>query len=148
MKSQRIVVTSILSLVGIWLLSACGTLAVAPAEASPLPTPDAALIQHGIEVYRSQYCGMCHTLAAANTQGTFGPNHDAAGSIAAERIQETNYSGTAKTAEAYLRESISDPAIYKVPEYTLSNHQMPAFSHLPAEDIDALVYLLLHQQQG
>lgn len=112
---------------------------------TPAPTPDAERMAYGIEVYRSQYCGMCHTLTVANTGGTFGPSHDGMGSIVVERLQEDTYSGDATTAEAYLRESIVDPAIFKVPEFSLSNHQMPPYSHLPAEDIDAMVYLLLNQ---
>lgn len=112
---------------------------------APAPTPDAEQIAYGIEVYRSQYCGICHTLTVANSGGTFGPSHDGIGTIAAERIQSEAYTGKAITAEDYLRESIVEPAIFKVPEFSLSNHQMPPYAHLPAEDIEAMVYLLINQ---
>ncbi|MBZ0296740.1 MAG: cytochrome c [Anaerolineae bacterium] len=106
---------------------------------------DTTLIDRGVAVYRAQYCGVCHQLTAANTRGTFGPNHDAAGVNALEHLADPNYSGHATTVEEYLRESLLEPDLYYVPGYVTSSHRMPPFGHLPPEDIDALVYVLAHQ---
>lgn len=152
MKFRNVAPMLIVTLMGLCLLSACGTVAEPPyaAAAAPtaLPTLDAAMIEHGIEVYKTQYCGMCHTLAVADTKGALGPDHSAEGTIAQERIQDADYTGTATTSEDYIRESILEPQVYRSPDYKLSNHQMPSYSHLPPEDIDALVYLLTNQVDG
>jgi mono/diheme cytochrome c family protein len=124
------------------LLASCGTIATREATTPPL---DTALITRGIEVYRAQYCGSCHTLTAANTRGTFGPNHDQVAANALEHLTASDYSGQADTLEAYLRESLLEPAIYFVPGYEITQHHMPPYGHLPAADIDALVYMLAHQ---
>ncbi len=106
----------------------------------------AALIAHGLEVYHKQYCGVCHELAAAGTRGSFGPSHDHIGATAAQRVKDPNYSGQAKTAAEYIRESIVDPGIYIVPNYAATSHSMPPFTQLNAKDLDALVAFLLSQK--
>ena len=141
-------IITLLIVIGIFPLTVANILNTSQTQINvqaPAPTPDAEQIAYGIEVYRSQYCGMCHTLTVASTGGTFGPSHDGIGTIAEERIQAEAYTGKATTAEDYLRESIVEPAIFRVPEFSLSNHQMPPYSHLPAEDIEAMVYLLINQ---
>jgi mono/diheme cytochrome c family protein len=51
-----------------------GTLAAPPTQTGPtLPKGDAAA---GKDVYASSGCGACHTLKAANSTGTVGPNLD------------------------------------------------------------------------
>jgi mono/diheme cytochrome c family protein len=124
------------------LLASCGTIAT---RETPTPALDTALIARGIEVYRAQYCGSCHTLTAANTRGTFAPSHDGMGATAQARIASADYSGQATTVEDYIRESLLEPAVYFVPEYTITQHHMPPYGHLPTDDIDALVYLLANQ---
>ena len=47
------------------------------------------LVERGLAVYRQQYCGICHELAAAETVGAFGPPHDQMGFVAVQRIQDT-----------------------------------------------------------
>jgi mono/diheme cytochrome c family protein len=115
------------------------------AAAAPAPAFDPALYEQGKQVYLSQYCGVCHVLAAAGTAGVFGPAHDGVGRIAGERIAEPRYAGAATTAEAYLRESILEPGAYIV-SGGIARQAMPSFAHLPAADIDALVYFLMQQQ--
>lgn len=112
------------------------------AEATPI---DPALIARGVEVYRSNYCGTCHTLTVANTRGTFGPAHDDAGLAAAYHLAMASYRGDATTSTEYIRESLLDPGLFYTPGYESTNHHMPAFGHLPPEDIDALVALLASQ---
>ena len=99
----------------------------------------------GITVYRTNYCGVCHELPAAETRGTFGPSHAGMGATAAERLLDPTYGGTATTPAEYLAESILQPGAYLVPGYATSAHPMPSFAHLPEADIAALVELLLAQ---
>lgn len=106
---------------------------------------DPALLAAGLSVYRAQYCGVCHELDAAETRGTFGPDHNDMGAIAAERLQDANYQGLATTAVEYIRESIVDPQIYIVPGYATTPHRMPPYAHLDSESLDALVAFLAAQ---
>lgn len=107
---------------------------------------DAELIARGIEVYRENYCGTCHTLDAADTHGIFGPPHNGVGTTAAQRIAQPDYTGSATTAEGYIRESLIDPNVYHVPGYGGGRYSMPSFSGLDKADLDALVYMLLNQK--
>ncbi len=100
----------------------------------------------GLEVYRAQYCGVCHTLDAAETKGPFGPTHNGIGTIAAERIADPGYTGKATTAEEYIRESIVDPAVYIVPGSALGRYRMGAYTMLNEIELDALVQFLLEQR--
>ncbi|MAU11389.1 MAG: hypothetical protein CL607_16325 [Anaerolineaceae bacterium] len=102
-------------------------------------------IEQGIMVYRSNYCGLCHTLQLANTAGTFGPSHNEAGVLAEQYINLASYTGTASSAQEYIRESILDPTIFYTPGYEATNHHMPAFTNLSDDEIEALVFLLTKQ---
>lgn len=104
------------------------------------------LVARGIEVYRANFCGTCHTLDAADTHGIFGPAHNGVGTTAAQRIQDAEYTGSATTAEAYIRESLVDPSVYRVPGYSGGRFTMPTYSELDEADLDALIYMLLHQK--
>jgi hypothetical protein len=103
-------------------------------------------VGRGLEVYREQYCGICHQFSVAETGGLFGPTHDGIGAIADERIQAPGYAGSATTGEEYIRESLLDPKAYIVPGYELTSHHMPTYAHLEEGDINALVQMLLHQK--
>lgn len=104
------------------------------------------LVAAGTAIYLQQYCGVCHQLDAIGTSGTFGPDHANVGNLAEERIHDPTYSGTATTAADYLYESLVAPDVYIVPGYTLTPHQMPAYTHLPEEELRALVVMLLAQR--
>ena len=123
------------------------TVAVVASTPAPVTasTPDPALVEAGLAVYHAQYCGVCHTLTAAGTTGTFGPSHDSLGATAAARVASPTYTGTATTPAEYIHESIVAPEVYIVPDYALTSHHMPPYGHLPAADIDALVEFLLVQ---
>jgi hypothetical protein len=103
-------------------------------------------VGRGLEVYREQYCGICHQFSVAETGGLFGPTHDGIGAIADERIQAPGYAGSATTSEEYLRESLLDPKAYIVPGFEVTSHHMPAYVHLEEGDINALVQMLLQQR--
>jgi nitric oxide reductase subunit C len=108
-------------------------------------SPSEAELAAGLAVYRKYYCGACHTLDAAETRGTFGPNHNGLGATAAQRIQEPNYSGSATTPAEYIHESIVDPSIYIVDGFAVTSHRMPPYTMLPVEELDALVLFLVNQ---
>lgn len=112
-------------------------------EADAAETIDTARLELGKEVYRQQACGVCHLLASVETLGTFGPPHDDLATIAAERIHEERYKGTATTAEEYIRESIVNPQAFFVEGYQITRFPMPVFSNLSEQQVDALVYLLM-----
>lgn len=118
----------------------------APAPVSQNGAGQEELISQGMEVYKQQYCGVCHQLSAAETGGTFGPTHDGMGTTAEQRIQATDYRGAAATAGEYIHESIVSPDAYLVPGYEVTSHHMPAYTHLGEGDIQALVQMLLYQK--
>ncbi len=104
------------------------------------------LAARGMEIYRQQYCGICHQLTATGSLGTFGPSHDGIATLAEQHLQDANYGGTATTATEYLHESLVDPKIYIVPGYEITSHHMPSYTFLPEADINALVAFLLQQK--
>lgn len=55
-------------------------------------------------------CITCHSLEPGEIK--VGPSHAGVASRAAEVIRQSNYTGAATTAEAYLRESILEPDAY------------------------------------
>lgn len=127
------------------LILGCGfPLVLSQQDETPV---DEATLQRGLEVYHSYYCGLCHASKAAGTEGIFGPSHDDLVTVAQERISSPDYTGTAQTVAAYLRESTLEPERYVVPGFELSRHRMPAFTHMSEEELDSLIYFLLHQQE-
>lgn len=135
-------------------VAACGTVVEGPvplAESANVTEAqavafDAAKYERGITLYLTAYCGSCHQLSAAETRGAFGPSHDGAATLAAERLQDPEYTGTATTAAEYLAESIVNPLVYFTPTYAGSAHRMPAYTNLTEDEVDAIVYMLLQQQ--
>jgi mono/diheme cytochrome c family protein len=127
-------------------VTACGRLALPHAVMLQETLVDTILMERGREVYLENYCGVCHTLTAANTRGTFGPNHDNAGEAAAVHVALDTYRGEASTVEDYIRESLLNPRVFYTPGFEATNHHMPAYTHLPDSDIDALVHLLANQR--
>ena len=123
-----------------FVLSACGNVATQNST-----EVDSDLLDRGIEVYRINYCGACHTLTVAGTRGTFGPNHDNERVHAQANIQLDSYTGDANTVSEYIRESLLTPALFYTPGFEATNHHMPPFSHLTEADINALIYLLENQ---
>lgn len=123
-----------------------GAHAQEPPQERPQPPAEAttaAGLERGIEVYRANACGACHRLERVGAGGFFGPPHDDVAAAAAARLRDPGYRGAARTVAEYLRESITDPTAYLVPEYALTRMAMPAYGHLSDVDLDALVQLLL-----
>lgn len=57
-------------------------------------------------------CITCHNVTG--TEKLVGPSQAGVATRAADEIKSAKYTGTAKTAEEYLRESIVDPNVYVV----------------------------------
>lgn len=127
------------------LLLLVAALSAAPATAPAVSPATTQPVAPGIVIYRANYCGVCHELPAAGTRGTFGPSHVGIGEIAARRIVDAGYGGTATSAADYIIESLLAPGAYIVPGYATSAHPMPSFAHLSEADIAALVDMLLAQ---
>lgn len=125
--------------------TAAVTETVVTSETSSSAPFEPALVDAGLGIYRAQYCGVCHTVDAAGTRGTFGPPHNGMGATAVTRLTEDTYHGAATTPAAYVRESIVDPQAFIVPGYATTSHRMPAYAHLDAASLDALVAFLLAQ---
>ncbi len=100
-------------------------------------------VEEGITLYRTQYCGTCHTNSLAGTAGIFGPSHDGLRETAAKRIHDSGYTGKATTPEQYVRESIREPGAYRVPGFEHTRFLMPAYVQLTDAEVDALVRMLL-----
>lgn len=145
MRSLRLDPGSLRGFVALMLLS--GLCACSPAQADEMADKDAATVARGVAVYQEQHCGACHALTRAGTTGFFGPPHDSIATLAQRRIHDPGYSGTATSAEAYIRESISDPGVYRVPGYERTHFTMPDYSGLSPEDLDALVFMLSRERE-
>ncbi|GAB4531573.1 MAG: hypothetical protein Kow0063_11020 [Anaerolineae bacterium] len=118
-------------------------------EDAALPAPvDPLLWEQGLALYREQSCGICHTLAVAETTGAFGPSHDGMAETAIARLQDSRYHGRATTPDAYVRESILDPGAYYVDGYQLTHFPMPVYTNLSDQEVEALVVFLLHPPPG
>ncbi|MEM7032031.1 MAG: hypothetical protein AAF629_20930 [Chloroflexota bacterium] len=126
-------------------VSPIATPAVENTSTNHTPFIDEFDMEQAVNVYRQNYCGTCHILMVAETTGTFGPNQDNVATVAAQRIQDPAYTGTATNVADYLLESLVQPEAYIVPDYTLSRHKMPSFRHLSDEELNLIVKLLLQQ---
>jgi len=115
------------------------------AEPTPTPAPAAAAPEPSkiVEDILINYgCAGCHTLqGVSGMTGAVGPDLTRMGAVAAERIQDPNYTGSATTPEEYIRESIVNPGAYVVEGFP---PVMPAdfATLLSQEELDLLVEYL------
>ncbi|MBA3531084.1 MAG: cytochrome c oxidase subunit II [Ardenticatenales bacterium] len=100
---------------------------------------------YGLELYTAQGCGACHALEAGGTSGAVGPTHNGLGTTAEQRVEAADYTGSATTAEEYLRESLREPGAHIVEGFPPA---MPPYGEdkLPEGDLNALVQMLLQQK--
>jgi cytochrome c2 len=138
--------TAVISETAAMTASDVSSTTVANTSSEPAAPADPALVAAGLQAYHNLYCGVCHTLDAADTHGTFGPPHNGIGTIAATRLTDGSYHGAAKSPADYLRESIIDPQVFTAPGYVTTSHRMPNYSYLDSATIDALVAFLLQQK--
>jgi nitric oxide reductase subunit C len=73
-------------------------------------------------------CAACHTVAGTSAAGEIGPELTYIRSVAVERIESPLYTGSATTAEEYVRESIMDPSAFVVPSEPGATYSTPSGS--------------------
>lgn len=93
----------------------------------------------GKAVFTNNGCGACHTLTAAGSSGTAGPDLDKLAQYAQQAKQPL---------DAFVRTSIIDPNAYVQPGYP-KNVMPMTFKSLPKDQLDALVqYLIQSSKKG
>lgn len=138
------------------VLIGCAQPTAAPTEPPPTATVTTASDAPGDGVAAALAkggCFACHVIPGAPTSGTIGPDLSEIGQVAAARISEAGYTGSATTVEEYLRESIQAPDAYVVPECPTMACQkglMPAtlVETLSEADIDTIVGYLARLPDG
>ncbi len=92
----------------------------------------------GAAVFKNNPCGSCHTLKAAGSTGTVGPDLGKLPQYAQQAGQPL---------EQFIHTSIVDPNAYVQPHYP--RNVMPPFASLPKAQLDALVqYLIQSSKKG
>jgi cytochrome c oxidase subunit 2 len=92
----------------------------------------------GKALFTSKGCIACHTLAAVpGAVGTVGPKLDGIGTAAATRK-------AGMSAEAYLRESITDPQAFIAPGFTAPSPMPTGLA--TGKEVDDLIAFLLTQK--
>ncbi len=86
-------------------------------------------------------CTTCHSTAADEVR--VGPSHAGLASRAEQRINSPDYTGSATSAEEYLRESILEPNAYVVPGFAPDVMFQRYHAALTPGQIDDLVAYLL-----
>ena len=113
------------------------TAAESTSTAATSSTPDTtATAKTGEEIFAGGICITCHKVASVPTAiGVLGPELTNIGTTAANRV-------SGLTAEAYIRQSIEEPAVYVVESY---QPLMPAGlkDAMPAEEFELLIGYLV-----
>lgn len=117
-----------------WLRKQASAAGSAAGGGSSPGNPSAA----GKAVFDRNACGSCHTLAAAGSNGTVGPDLDTLAESARKAGQPL---------ESFVRQSIVDPNAYVAPGYP-KNVMPPSFGSLPKRELDALVQFLVSAASG
>jgi cytochrome c oxidase subunit 2 len=107
-------------------------------QATAVSSPDSGVA--GAAVFKNNQCGACHTLKAAGTSGTVGPDLDKLPAYA---------QAAGKPLDTFVRDSIVDPSAYV--EKGFPNNVMPHTygSALSKQQLDALVqYLVSSSKKG
>lgn len=91
-------------------------------------------------------CVACHVIGKSGNQVC--PSLAEIGKVALERIADPTYTGSAKTAEEYIREAILNPNAYVVPSAPGKNYGSPGKSVMPtgldkSVDLDEVVAYLV-----
>ena len=85
---------------------------VMPAAASTTSNGDPAVLA----AFQKGACGSCHVIAGIpNAAGVIAPDLSDVSMMADEHIKSGEYTGSATTAEEYIRESILDPNVFIAP---------------------------------
>jgi mono/diheme cytochrome c family protein len=107
------------------------TTAAATATAAATTTAAAAASTAGKDLFVSTGCGACHTLTAAGTSGTVGPNLD----VAPEKDAKT----TGQSLDTFVTESIAHPNAFISPGFPKGVMPQTYSASLGAAKISELV---------
>ena len=104
-----------------------------------LATAGLAQAKTGEQIFTAAGCAGCHTFSPAGSNGTIGPNLDELAAAAGKREP-------GKSAEEYVRESLTKPEAFLVPGF---GNAMPSFEgRLTDKQIQTLVDYLLENGGG
>jgi cytochrome c oxidase subunit 2 len=95
------------------------------------------------QIFSAQGCGGCHKLADAGSAGGVGPDLDTLAAAAAKFGKQLN-----ESPQAYVKESIVDPAKFTVPGFPKGVMPSDFGQKLSSAQIDALVKYLLSVGKG
>ncbi len=112
----------------------------------PTVKVDLQAVAQGKQIYHTLACDSCHGLDAVGSTRTYAPTHNHLRATAEQRIHAANYTGKAKNAAEYIRESIVEPKAYVVTGYEHVRFGMPSFAHLSEREVNALVQFLYQQE--
>jgi cytochrome c oxidase subunit 2 len=121
-----------------WLTKQSGTTA-AGAGGGPGTTkakPGAAGTADGKQVFASNGCGGCHTLAAAGASGKVGPSLDSV-------VADAKKYGKGGPPASYIRQSIVTPDAFVVPGFPKGTMPKTFEQQLSPQQLAALVQFLL-----
>ncbi len=106
-----------------------------------------------IQAFNKGGCGACHVIpGVSGAVGTIGPDLSEMGKVADARVQSGEYTGSAKTADEYLSEALTDPNAFVSPGCPSGPCQgglMPTFSGtLSDQEIQAVTKYLASLPDG
>jgi cytochrome c551/c552 len=110
-----------------------------PGGAPPPPPSGGGGAASGKAVFTANGCGSCHTLTAAGSTGTVGPNLD---KLPAEA------KGAGQPLEPFIRESIVNPNKYIAPGYPAGVMPQNFGQTISKPDLDSLVQYLVQSSEG
>ncbi|MBN2305593.1 MAG: cytochrome c [Anaerolineae bacterium] len=140
MQAKRRMIVLILSLLVLILgLAACGgddgdsggTGSGSPTTTPMIAPPPVGNAGNGEILFTAQKCEACHSLRAGVMMD--GPSLAGIGAVAGQRV-------VGQDADAYLRQSIVEPAVFVVEGYTPG--AMPAYAEMSEADLTDLVAFL------
>ncbi len=106
------------------------------------------LASRGKQLMQQKYpCGSCHVLDDAGLKGVVGPALNGVATKAANNVDGRLTKSNVKTAEEYIRLSITNPSAYLVPGYQdLMPKNFGDPTVMPEDDREAIVNYLLTQK--
>jgi cytochrome c2 len=149
MRKRTILILSLLLVVAMLVLAACGGGAKpAPAGGSQPAASGAGNVDNGKKLFNepviasagSPGCGTCHSLEKDKT--LVGPSLAGIATDGANTVKEADYKGTAKTAAEWLRESILNPNV-DVPEGFKPDIMPKTLNKLSEQELNDLIAYLL-----
>ena len=138
---------SIVLIAVLLVLTACGGGAAKPAASQPAAAP-VGNADNGKKLFNEPViasagapgCATCHSLEKDKV--IVGPSLAGIATDAAGAAEEKEYKGTAKTADQWLRESITNPDV-DVPDGFKPNIMPKTFTKLSTQELDDLVAYLM-----